>query len=140
MTHDLRAFGYVNGKPVYSRDEFVFAARNRGPITTDEELMEFAEKVTWGWYDAGWKRGFTWFYLSEYALAEPYRSLTHAEFLRLKELQKIAREEERRADEAREWKKIDTICWADNSIEDVYEDKDGNRKNVLVVGPHGDVC
>lgn len=136
----MLAYGYVNGNPVYSHEEFIFAKRGFGPIETDAELMAYAEKVTSGWSDAGWKRMFIGYYLSDYALAEPYASLTHAEFQRLKEMQKEARAAAQAADEARAWKLVETVNWADNSVEEVYEDKDGARKNVMVVGPHGDAC
>ena len=133
-------YGYVNGNPVYSRDEFVFTCRKFGAITSDDELLKFAEKVTSNWYDAGWHHTFTGFYLSDYALSEPCKSLTKTEFVRLKELQEIARKKEKEADEAREWKYVETIYWADNSEEEVWEDKNGVRKNVMVVAPHGDIC
>ena len=93
---DANAYGSVNGKTVYSRDEFIFEQRGFNEITSDAELLKFAEKVTYGWQDAGHKHTFTGFYLSDYALSEPYRSLTVKEFKRLKELQKEAREEEER--------------------------------------------
>lgn len=32
MTHDPNVYGYVNGKPVFSRDEFIYESRRRGPI------------------------------------------------------------------------------------------------------------
>ena len=136
----MLVYGYVNGNPVYSHEEFVCTKRGFGPIETDAELMAYAEKVTHGWSDAGWKRTFVGYYLSDYALAEPCASLTHAEFQRLKEMQKEARAAAQAADEAREWKLVETVNWADNSVEEVYEDKDGVRKTVMVVGPHGDVC
>lgn len=90
---DPNVYGYVNGKAVYSRDEFIFTGRGFEEITSDAELLKYAEKVTYGWQDAGHKQTFAGFYLSDYALSEPYRSLTHKEFARLKELQKKAREE-----------------------------------------------
>lgn len=90
---DPNVFGYVNGKAVYSRDEFIFTSRGFEEITSDAELLKYAEKVTYGWQDAGHKQTFAGFYLSDYALSEPYRSLTKKEFARLKELQKQAREE-----------------------------------------------
>ncbi len=134
-------YGWVNGNPVYSRNEFVFKCRGlEREITDDDELLKFAEKVTHNWYDAGWHHTFTSFYLSDYALSEPYRSMTLSEFNRLKELQNIARQKEKEADEAREWKYVETIYWADNSVEEVWEDKDGVRKNVMVTAPHGDAC
>lgn len=133
-------FGYVNGKAVYSRDEFIYAKRGFGAIEDDKELLAFAEKASHGWYDAGWERKFTNFYLSDYAMNEPYASLTKVEFARLKELQIKAREEEKRIEDAKEWKLVDRYYFADNSVEEIYEDKDGNRKSVMVTGPHGDVC
>ena len=46
MTHNPNVYGYVNGKPVFSRDEFIFEHRKRGPIEDDAELIAFAEKAT----------------------------------------------------------------------------------------------
>lgn len=134
------AYGYVNGVEVQSRDEFVFAARKFGPITNDKELMEFAKKVSCNWYYAGWHHEFRDFYLSDYALNQPYRSLTLREFARLKELQKIEQKKYEEAEAARNWKLEGTYFYADNSVEEVWVDKDGNRKTVTVEGPHGDAC
>ena len=140
MTYDPKVYGYVNGKATYSRDEFIYEARRRGPIETDAELMAFAEKVTGGWSDAGWQRSFARFYLSEYALAEPKASLTAAEFSRLKQLQKEVQEAEAAADAARDWKLKQTVHYADNSTEEIWQDKDGNTKTIMAVYPHGDAC
>lgn len=140
MTHNPNVYGYVNGKPVFSRDEFIFEHRKRGPIEDDAELIAFAEKATSGWHNAGWSHSFISFYLSDYALSEPFASLTLSEFRRLKELQQEAREAAKAADDARCWRLKETINWADNSVEKIYEDKDGNTKHVTVVGPHGDAC
>ena len=104
MKYDPNVYGYVNGKPTYSRDEFIFAVRGFGPIENDADLLAFAEKVTSRWYNAGWHQTFATYYLSDYALSEPGRSLTVKEFNRLKELQQAAREAEKAADDAREWK------------------------------------
>lgn len=76
MTHNPNVYGYVNGKPVFSRDEFIFEHRKRGPIEDDAELIAFAEKATSGWHNAGWSHSFISFYLSDYALSEPFASLT----------------------------------------------------------------
>lgn len=92
MTHDPNVYGYVNGKPVFSRDEFIYESRRRGPIEDDAELIAFAEKATSGWHSAGWSHSFIDFYISDYALSEPFASLTLSEFGRLKELQQEARE------------------------------------------------
>ena len=137
---ELPVYGYVNGEPVYSRDDFDFKARGRGPIEDDEELIAFAEKVTGGWYNAGWRRSFTGYYLGDYALDEPKRSLTAQEYARLRELQKQAQAALKAADEAREWKLKGRYGYADNSVEEVYVDKDGVEKRVMVVAPHGDAC
>ena len=44
------------------------------------------------------------------------------------------------ADDAREWKLHQTIYWADNSVEEIWIDKNGATKSVMTVGPHGDAC
>lgn len=100
MKYDPNVYGYVNGKPTYSRDEFIFTVRGFGPIENDADLLAFAEKVTSRWYNAGWHQTFATYYLSDYALSEPGRSLTVKEFNRLKELQQAAREAEKAADDA----------------------------------------
>ena len=101
-------YGYVNGKAVYSADEFVFTKRGFGAIEDDEELIAFAESASSGWQSAGHKHSFIGFYLSDYALAEPRRSLTDSEFKRLVELQKVERAKAAAIEEARQWKKVDT--------------------------------
>lgn len=116
MKYDPRVYGYVNGRPVYTRDDFIFAVLGFGPIEADAELLAYAEKVTSGWSNAGWHQKFEDYYLSDYALSEPYRSLTAAEFNRLRELQAASKEREKQADAARKWHLVDTIYWADNSI------------------------
>ena len=83
-------YGYVNGQVVESRDEFIYKARGFNEITSDDELIKFAEKVTGHWYNAGHRRTFISYYLSDYALDEPKKSLTDKEYKRLIELQKIA--------------------------------------------------
>lgn len=89
MTENL--YGYVNGTPVGTRDEYIFNVRGFEAIESDEQLLQFAEKASHHWYDAGHRHKFIDFYLSDYALAEPYRSLTEKEFTRLKQLQEIAK-------------------------------------------------
>lgn len=132
-----QVYGYVNGKAVYSGEDFVFEKRGFGPISDDTALIAYAEKVTHGWHSASWKRTFTTFFLDTYEVS---REFTKAEFARLQELQRQARAEKRAADEARCWKKVGTYAYADNSVEEVWEDKDGNRKTVMAVYPHGDAC
>ena len=136
----MNVYGYVNGQPAYSRDEYVYNARHFGPIEDDDDLIAYAEKVTGGWQYACQRHSFETFYLSDYALSEPCRSLTDKEFDRLKELQRQARENAKAADDARCWRSIGTYSYADNSIEEVFEDKDGTRKTVMKVYPHGDAC
>lgn len=140
MEYDPRVYGYYNGKPCYSEEEFVHAKRHRGAFDSDAELIAFAEEASHGWYDAGWKHSFIGFYLSDYALSEPRASLTRKEFERLKELQAEAIAAHKAAEKARNWQKVKTLYWADNSVEEVWRDKDGNEKTVMVTGPHGDAC
>lgn len=140
MKHNPNVYGYVNGKAVYSRDEFIFEARHFGAINSDDELLKFAEKVTYGWSSAGWKRGFTGYYLGDYCLDQPMASLTTKEYERLKELQKEAQRKEKKAYDALEWKYVETIYWADNSEEEIWVNKYGEKETRMVVGPHGDAC
>lgn len=136
----MRVYGTVNSRPVYSRDEYVYACRGFGAIKDDKELLAFAEKATHGWLRGGSKWNFRTYYLGDYALDEPQCSLTDAEYARLKELQKEAREAYDKAEAARQWKRVNTIAYADNSVEEIWRDKDGNEKTVMVTPPHGDVC
>ena len=140
MATSRQVYGWVNGEAAYTADEFTFKVRGFGAIDNDDDLMAFAEKVTYGWSDAGHHRTFTTFYLSDYCMAEPRNSLTRAEFDRLVELQAIAKREAEEADKAREWRYVTTTYWADNSVEETWVDKDGNEKRVMVTGPHGDIC
>ena len=135
-----RVYGYVNGEAVYSAEEFKYKARGFGAIETDEELLAYAEKVTHGWYYAGHKRTFTTFYLSDYCLSEPCNRLTKVEFERLKELQKIAIAEHEMVEKEKAWKKVQTVHYADNSTEEIWENKYGERKTIMTVGPGGDAC
>lgn len=137
--------GYViwlNGvkREFESRDEFLYEKRGFGRIETDEELLAYAEKLTHGFQRAGWKQSFLGYYISDYCLEEPKASLTDDEFKRLKALQYRMRQEAKAADEARLWRKVDTLYYADNSVEEIWEDKDGIRKTVMTVYPHGDCC
>lgn len=102
--------------------------------------LAYAEKVTSGWSSCVWKQSFTHYYLSDYCYDRPRKFLTNREFSRLKELQKKAREEWEAAEKAREWKLITTYYYADNSEEELWEDKDGVQKTVMTVAPHGDAC
>ena len=107
--HDKTAYGYVNGKPVYSRDEFIFESRSsrykdytdvnlKEQITNNTELLKFAEKVTYGWQRHGHRQKFTHYFLT--TSEEPYNSLTLDEFNRLKQIQE-EKYAEWKAEEAR---------------------------------------
>lgn len=132
---DPDAYGYVNGKPVYSHDEFAITSRGFGPIESDEDLIAYAEQETGHW---SWYRTLRTYYFSE--SDRLYNHLTYNEWNRLKELQEQACTAYKAAEDARQWHKVDTVYWADNSIEEIWEDQNGIRKTVLVDGPHGDVC
>ena len=133
--------GWVNGVEYNNEEDYVLAKTGRDHIITDDaELIEYARKVTSDWYEAGWSRTFTSFYLSDYALDRPRCCLTRREFARLKELQAEAIKREQEAEDARGWRFLYNCYFADNSVEEIWEDKDGNRKTVMAVAPHGDVC
>lgn len=136
----MRIYGTVNGEQVYSRDEFVFKVRGFGEITNDEELLAFAEKVTCGWYYAGRHRGFRTYYLSDYDESEPLWSLTYTEYARLKKLQEKVQKEYDEEEALRKWKHVNTVYYGDNSVAEIWRDKNGVEKEVMVVPPHGDIC
>jgi hypothetical protein len=39
-----------------------------------------------------------------------------------------------------QWEVVQTIPYMDNSVEEVQQDKRGNRRRVTAVAPHGDAC
>ncbi len=133
-------YGYVNGEAVFSANEFVYKSRGFGALETDEEIFNYAQKVTYNWSTGTYKADFRTFYLSDYALSEPRRSLTADEFKRLQAMQDSVRREHDKAEEARQWQKVDTLYWADNSVEEIWRDKYGTEKRVTVIGAHGDAC
>ena len=47
---------------------------------------------------------------------------------------------EKELEDAKEWRYVETIYWADNSEEEIWENKYGERKSVMTVYSHGDVC
>ena len=75
-----QVYGYVNGKAVYSGEDFVFEKRGFGPISDDTALIAYAEKVTHGWHSAGWKRTFTTFFLDTYKSAGSSRRRSSPDF------------------------------------------------------------
>ena len=141
---DKHRYGTVDGQDVYSRDEFIFKARGFGAIEKtprgDRFLLKYAKEVTSDWYDAGWHRTFETFYLGSYCLNEPMCSLTTSEYERLKELQKEAIHKKELEEAAKEWKYDHTVYYADNSEEEIWINKYGEKKTVMTVAPHGDAC
>ena len=133
-------YGYVNGKAVYSRDEYIYEARGFEAIINDKFLLKYAEKVTSGWYNAGWHRTFETYHLGDYCLDHPMRDLTTKEYTRLKELQAEAIAKKKAEEEAKEWRYDHTVYYADNSEEEVWINKFGETKQVMKVAPHGDAC
>lgn len=130
-----------NGEQIVfeSKAEYVKFKRGFDSFDSMEAMVAYLEEKT-HFYQAGWRRSFLGYYISEYCQDPVYDLLTPDEVKQLRAYQKQLQEEAKAADEAREWKKVDTYYYADNSVEEVYEDKDGNRKTVMVVGPHGDAC
>lgn len=104
-----------------------------------EQMVEYGTKA-FGWYHAGHRRNFINYYLSDYCLDRIYDIFTKDEVNQLREYQNQLREEHKKAEKSREWKLTNTIYWADNSVEEIYTDKDGKEKTIMVVAPHGDSC
>lgn len=137
---DKKVWMMYNDKPMYSRDEYIFTKRGFKEIISDDFLIKFAKEVTYGWSQSGQKQTFTSYWLGSYCLDHPISDLTDKEYARLKELQEEARAEEQRIEDEKEWKYDHTIYWADNSEEEIWINKYGEKKSVMAVQPHGDVC
>lgn len=120
-------------------DEFVIHNRGFKSFDSDDQMVEWLESHG-AFHSAGWSRNFLDFYISDYSLDRIYDFLTRAEVQHLREVQQRKRNEAKERDRARDWKLKETLHWADNSTEEVWEDKDGIRKTVTVVQPHGDAC
>lgn len=134
---DKFVWGYFNGEPKYTEEDWIYSIRDHGACESDEELIALAQKISGNWFDAGWHRTFTTYYIDMY---EFQRNFTRAERKRLHELQAEAIAAEKAADDAREWRFKERYYWADNSIEEVWVDKDGIEKIVTIEYPHGDAC
>lgn len=97
------------------------------------------------------KYGFNYLYFPSYGNA-PYSSSWEAKHLlklvnddehdynEVVNMYKRYTKKQKAHDKAKEWKEVKKIYYADNSIEVIYEDKDGNQKTELEVAPHGDAC
>lgn len=129
---------YYNGKAYEDINEYYYAVRHRREITTDKELIAYAREVTSNWYYCGWHRTFLTYYFGR--LENGRYEMTKREYERLLELQKMAVKAFEGMQAAREWKLSKTYYYADNSVEEVWEDKFGNTKTHMKVYPHGDVC
>lgn len=66
--------------------------------------------------------------------------LTCPEIKRLKELQSALRKEKAEKEAKKNWKRVDTLYFMDNSIEEIWEDNKGNHKRIMATAPHGDIC
>lgn len=122
-----------------SQDEFVIHSRGFEQFESDDQMIAWLEENGAFSY-AGHRRSFLDFYISDYSMDPIYGYLTKAEVKHLREVQKQKQAENDAAEAAREWKKVETCHYADNSVEEIWEDKDGNRKTIMTVSPHGDAC
>lgn len=123
-----------------TRDEYLLMERNYNPSSV-AKLIKFIQNKG-AFYDAGHRRP-----LTRVCTKSPYEFfhgkdlVTRTEYEKIMKL--IARYQRFRnyvEEIAPEWRTIDTIYWADNSIEDIQVNKYGERRKVTRVGPWGDVC
>lgn len=129
-------WGYYNGKPCYSEQEWKHSCRQHGAFKNDAELVSFVRKLRAN----GLNRPIDRCYFSTYCLDEPMRSLTKAEFNRLLYLQQKAVEANEEFEESLNWKYVHTVYWADNSEEELWVNGLGEEKWIMSVHPHGDIC
>ena len=137
--YDPNVCGYVNGKPCYSEEEFHYEARHHGAFSNDEEMLSFIRKLHSN--SPVCHMPLDWvYYISDYCLEEPKKSLTRKEFNRLLYLWEIAREARKEFDESLNWRYVHSIYWADNSVEELWVNGLGETKTVMTTHPHGDAC
>lgn len=122
-----------------SQEQLLIQRRGFEKFESDEQMLAWLEEKG-AFQQYGHKRRFIDFYISDYCLDRIYDYLTKAEVKHLRELQNRKRAEHKAAEDAREWRKVDTFHYADNSVEKIWIDKNGVRKTVTTVGPGGDVC
>lgn len=122
-----------------SHDAYIKAKRSFERFPCMEKMVEYLREKT-HFQQAGWRHDFLDFYISDYSQDPIYDYITMEEGRQLREYQKELRAKADAAEAARGWRLVDTIYWADNSVEEIWEDKDGIRKSKTVVGPHGDLC
>ena len=123
LNEDDRVYGYVNGYACHSPEEFVYKCRKFGEITNDSDLIDWAEKCSHNWYNAGHHETFATFYIDSYDFS---RNFTQSELNRLRELQIQAKEdlkvEQGKYDiyryEGKPLTKEQIIMFLDKSIED----------------------
>lgn len=134
--YDPNVYGYYNGKPCYSEQEYTYSCRRHGAFHDDAEMIAFIKKLPAN----GLKRPIEKCYFSDYCLEEPRKSLTRAEFNRLLYLQQKAIEAQEEFEESLNWRYVHTVYWADNSEEELWVNGLGEEKWVMSVHPHGDLC
>lgn len=132
----MKVYGYVNGRPIYNRDEWIYSSRGFGPLLNDDDLLTFSGKVTHKWHTDGWRKGFEQFPLFDFETDQPYASLTQTEFNRLKTIQMAVKEKIRRFKREKGWELVETVRYEDNSAEEIYENRYGERKTVQIESPH----
>lgn len=67
-------------------------------------------------------------------------TLTHEEWIECSQRLKEYREALQVVETAKEWREVDRIYFADNSVEVIEESNAGERRQRMVTAPHGDVC
>ena len=122
-----------------SRTEYNKFRRGFDHFESVEHMVNYLDANGY-FQQAGHKCSFLDFFLSDWDGARIHDLLTPEEFQQLKDYQQKLIAQFREAEKAREWKLVDTYYYADNSVEQIWEDKNGLRKTVMTVGPHGDVC
>lgn len=122
-----------------STEEMVIKSRGFENFENDEQMLAWCEKQG-VFYSSGLRRTILDFYISDYCLDRIYDYLTKAEVMRLRELQESKRAEYKAAEAARGWVLVGRYGYADNSTEEVWRDKDGIEKTIMVTPPHGDAC
>jgi hypothetical protein len=121
-------------------EEYLLYNRNYTPRSVADLIRHIQEKGAF--YDAGHRRPlrdvwtgqeYYWFHGKNHLTREEFKKMMAL----LKRYQKFCHYIK---EIAPQWKKVDTIFYADNSTEEIQMDILGNTRKVMVVAPHGDAC
>lgn len=125
-----------------THDEYIIIERNY-QYSSIAQLARFLEKRGQFYYAGHTRPLYTVTVFSDMKIADltSFAPVTKDEYKKLARLLKrYVRFYNYCKETAPQWREIDRINWADNSIDSVQINKHGEKRHVQITGPHGDAC